>query len=61
MLALPWTVAQMGWVLDPIVLMGCTYVTYYTAVILSNCYPSPEPSTANGTKPVHGCLPLLHG
>ncbi|RLN03014.1 hypothetical protein C2845_PM13G15070 [Panicum miliaceum] len=26
-LALPWSVAQMGWVLGPIALIGCAYIT----------------------------------
>ncbi|KAI4987651.1 hypothetical protein ZWY2020_028365 [Hordeum vulgare] len=42
-LALPWSVAQMGWVLGPIALIGCAYITYYTAVLLSDCYRSPDP------------------
>ncbi|CAO2172266.1 unnamed protein product, partial [Urochloa humidicola] len=50
-LALPWSVAQMGWVLGPIALIGCAYITYYTAVLLSDCYRTPDPSTANGTTP----------
>ncbi|KAK3162636.1 hypothetical protein QOZ80_1BG0091820 [Eleusine coracana subsp. coracana] len=42
-LALPWSVAQMGWVLGPIALVGCAYITYYTSVLLSDCYRSPDP------------------
>ncbi|KAG8078660.1 hypothetical protein GUJ93_ZPchr0007g3160 [Zizania palustris] len=42
-LALPWSVAQMGWVLGPIALVGCAYITYYTAVLLSDCYRTPDP------------------
>ncbi|XP_062208682.1 amino acid permease 3-like isoform X2 [Phragmites australis] len=42
-LALPWSVAQMGWVLGPIVLIGCAYITYYTALLLSDCYRTPGP------------------
>ncbi|VAH82509.1 amino acid permease 1-like [Triticum dicoccoides] len=42
-LALPWSVAQMGWVLGPIALIGCAYITYFTACLLSDCYRSPDP------------------
>uniref|UniRef100_A0ACD5XCE0 Uncharacterized protein n=1 Tax=Avena sativa TaxID=4498 RepID=A0ACD5XCE0_AVESA len=42
-LALPWSVAQMGWILGPIALVGCAYITYFTAVLLSDCYRSPDP------------------
>ncbi|KAM0925840.1 hypothetical protein ACQ4PT_003764 [Festuca glaucescens] len=37
-LALPWSVAQMGWILGPIALIGCAYITYFTAVLLTDCY-----------------------
>ncbi|XP_044416711.1 amino acid permease 1 [Triticum aestivum] len=33
----------MGWVLGPIALIACAYITYYSAVLLSDCYRSPEP------------------
>ncbi|KAL5982929.1 hypothetical protein ACLOJK_017008 [Asimina triloba] len=42
-LALPWSVAQMGWVLGPLALSVFAYVTYYTATLLSDCYRSPDP------------------
>ncbi|CAM0883905.1 unnamed protein product [Alopecurus aequalis] len=42
-LALPWSVAQMGWVLGPIALIGCAYITYFTAILLTDCYRSPDP------------------
>ncbi|KAJ3678050.1 hypothetical protein LUZ60_001853 [Juncus effusus] len=42
-LALPWSVAQMGWVIGPLALVGCAYVTYFTAVLLTDCYRSPDP------------------
>ena len=42
-LALPWSVAQMGWVLGHIALIGCAYITYFTACLLSDCYRSPDP------------------
>ncbi|KAJ1703289.1 hypothetical protein LUZ63_003068 [Rhynchospora breviuscula] len=42
-LALPWSVAQMGWILGPLALIGCAYVTYFTAVLLTDCYRTPDP------------------
>lgn len=43
MLVLLLSVAQMGWILGHIALIVCAYITYYTAVLLSYCYRSPEP------------------
>ncbi|KAK1265880.1 Amino acid permease 1 [Acorus gramineus] len=42
-LALPWSVAQMGWILGPIALVFFAYVTYYTAILLCDCYRTPDP------------------
>ncbi|XP_078182327.1 amino acid permease 8-like [Carex rostrata] len=42
-LALPWSVAQMGWIFGPLALIGCAYVTYFTAVLLTDCYRTPDP------------------
>ncbi|KAJ6848185.1 amino acid permease 8-like isoform X1 [Iris pallida] len=42
-LALPWSVAQMGWVFGPLALVACAYVTYYTAILLCDCYRTPDP------------------
>ncbi len=43
MLSLAWSVAQMGWVVGPIVLLLFALVTYYTALLLTDCYRSPDP------------------
>ncbi|OAY75808.1 Amino acid permease 4 [Ananas comosus] len=42
-LALPWSVAQMGWIIGPLALIACAYVTYYTAILLTDCYRTPDP------------------
>ncbi|MQL75792.1 hypothetical protein Taro_008176 [Colocasia esculenta] len=42
-LALPWSVAQMGWVIGPLALIACALVTYYTALLLTDCYRTPDP------------------
>jgi hypothetical protein len=33
----------MGWILGPVALVGCAYITYYTSVLLSDCYRTPDP------------------
>ncbi|XP_058097711.1 amino acid permease 4-like [Magnolia sinica] len=42
-LALPWSLAQMGWIMGPLALVFFAYVTYYTATLLTDCYRSPDP------------------
>ncbi|XP_020268231.1 amino acid permease 8-like isoform X2 [Asparagus officinalis] len=42
-LALPWSVAQMGWIIGPLFLIACAYITYYTAILLCDCYRTPDP------------------
>lgn len=42
-LALPWSVAQLGWIIGPLALIACAYVTYYTAILLTDCYRTPDP------------------
>ncbi|KAF3321701.1 amino acid permease 6-like protein [Carex littledalei] len=44
-LALAWTVAQLGWVIGPIALFGFSCVTYYTSAMLADCYRYPDPVT----------------
>ena len=46
-LALPWAVAQLGWILGLIAIILCAFVTYYTAVLLCDCYRSPDPITGS--------------
>ena len=40
-LALSWSVAQLGWVAGPIAILCFAGVTYVSAVLLSHCYRSP--------------------
>ncbi|KAF5188314.1 Amino acid permease [Thalictrum thalictroides] len=42
-LALSWSVAQLGWILGPIALIAFASITYYTSILLTDCYRSPEP------------------
>ncbi|CAL9122558.1 Amino acid permease [Musa troglodytarum] len=44
-LALAWSVAQLGWVVGPLVLLGFSCITYYTSLLLTNCYRFPDPIT----------------
>ena len=44
-LALAWSVAQLGWVVGPLVLLGFSCITYYTSALLANCYRFPDPIT----------------
>lgn len=42
-LALPWSVAQLGWVGGPVTLIGFAFVTFYTSTLLADGYRHPLP------------------
>ena len=42
-LAVPWSVAQMGWLFGPLALFTFASVTYFTARLLADCYRTPDP------------------
>ncbi|KAJ7554127.1 hypothetical protein O6H91_06G126600 [Diphasiastrum complanatum] len=44
-LSLAWSMAQLGWVAGPPVLLAFAFVTYYTSLLLADCYRSPDPVT----------------
>ncbi|PKU82997.1 amino acid permease 8 [Dendrobium catenatum] len=44
-LALAWSMAQLGWVLGPLVILGFAIITYYTSTLLADCYRHPDPIT----------------
>ncbi|XP_068649359.1 amino acid permease 3-like [Aristolochia californica] len=46
-LALAWSVAQLGWLLGPIILSAFAGVTYYTSTLLAECYRAPHPVTGS--------------
>lgn len=46
-LALSWSVAQLGWILGPPVLLVFAAITYYTSTLLADCYRSPHPVTGS--------------
>ncbi|KAL5712079.1 hypothetical protein ACHQM5_014284 [Ranunculus cassubicifolius] len=42
-LALAWSVAQLGWIIGPIALFSFAAITYYTSTLLADCYRCPDP------------------
>ncbi|KAG6479603.1 hypothetical protein ZIOFF_063071 [Zingiber officinale] len=44
-LSLAWAIGQLGWVAGPIVMLLFSFVTYYTSVLLADCYRSGDPIT----------------
>lgn len=44
-LSLAWSIAQLGWIAGPPILFGFAFVTYYTSILLADCYRSPDPVT----------------
>lgn len=49
-LALSWSVAQLGWVGGPIAMLCFAFVTYLSAFLLSHCYRSPVHSDDGSQK-----------
>ncbi|XP_042467420.1 amino acid permease 3-like [Zingiber officinale] len=46
-LSLSWAIAQLGWIIGPIVMLLFSFVTYYTAALLADCYRSGDPVFGN--------------
>lgn len=46
-LSLAWSMAQLGWIAGPVVLLSFAVVTYFTSLLLADCYRSPDPVTGN--------------
>ena len=44
-LSLAWSISQIGWVAGPPILLGFAFITYYTALLLADCYRYPDPIT----------------
>ncbi|XP_058773872.1 amino acid permease 6-like [Vicia villosa] len=47
-LSLAWAVAQLGWIAGSVVLMLFSFITYFTACLLCDCYRYPDP--VHGTR-----------
>ncbi|KAH7373737.1 hypothetical protein KP509_17G072500 [Ceratopteris richardii] len=41
-LSLAWSMAQLGWIAGPIVMLSFAIVTYFTSLLLADCYRSPD-------------------
>lgn len=46
-LALPWSVAQLGWIAGLLALIGFSCITYYTSTLLADKYRAPDPVTGS--------------
>ncbi|KAJ6301403.1 hypothetical protein OIU77_015665 [Salix suchowensis] len=44
-LSLAWSVAQLGWIAGPVAMLCFSIVTYFSVVLLSDCYRYPDPVT----------------
>ncbi|KAF5760295.1 putative amino acid transporter, transmembrane domain-containing protein [Helianthus annuus] len=44
-LSLAWCLAQLGWILGVLLLAAFAVITWYTCILLSDCYRSPDPAT----------------
>ncbi|XP_076912988.1 amino acid permease 6-like [Bidens hawaiensis] len=42
-LSLAWAIAQLGWVVGPVVLMAFSFITYFTSTLLADAYRTPDP------------------
>lgn len=49
-LTLPWSVAQLGWILGPLMLVFFAFITYFTAILLADCYRFPDPTNGRRNK-----------
>ncbi|RZC44324.1 hypothetical protein C5167_037276 [Papaver somniferum] len=44
-LSLAWAIAQLGWIAGPICLIAFSVITWFTSILLAECYRSPDPIT----------------
>ncbi|XP_034674499.1 amino acid permease 2-like [Vitis riparia] len=42
-LALPWSISQLGWIVGPVAILAFPVITYYYAALLCDCYRTPDP------------------
>lgn len=49
-LSLGWAMAQLGWVAGPFTLMLFSIITWFTSLLLADCYRSPDPITGKETR-----------
>ncbi|KAL5845888.1 hypothetical protein ACOSQ3_009412 [Xanthoceras sorbifolium] len=60
-LALPWCVAQLGWILGLFVLASFAVITFYTATLVSDCYRTPDPVNGRRNCTYMGAVRALLG
>ncbi|KAI3979969.1 hypothetical protein MKX01_042623 [Papaver californicum] len=44
-LSLAWSIAQLGWIAGPVCLIVFSIITWFTSILLAECYGSPDPIT----------------
>ncbi|KAI3890465.1 hypothetical protein MKX03_025007 [Papaver bracteatum] len=44
-LSLAWAIAQLGWIAGPVCLIAFSLITWFTSILLAECYRSPDPVT----------------
>jgi len=44
-LSLAWAIAQLGWIAGPAVMILFSAITYFTALLLTDCYRTGDPLT----------------
>ncbi|KAI3990372.1 hypothetical protein MKX01_029741 [Papaver californicum] len=44
-LSLAWAIAQLGWIAGPVCLLAFSVITWFTSILLAECYRSPDPIT----------------
>ena len=42
-LSLAWAIAQLGWVIGPVVLLAFSVITWFCSSLLADCYRAPDP------------------
>jgi amino acid permease len=42
-LSLAWAIAQLGWVIGPVVLLAFSAITWFCSSLLADCYRAPDP------------------
>ncbi|KAL6880402.1 hypothetical protein ACP4OV_011967 [Aristida adscensionis] len=42
-LSLAWAIAQLGWVIGPVVLLAFSLITWFCSTLLADCYRAPDP------------------
>ncbi|KAI5059403.1 hypothetical protein GOP47_0025722 [Adiantum capillus-veneris] len=49
-LSLSWSMAKLGWLAGPLALLTFSVITYFTALLLADCYRTPSPTSATSKR-----------